>query len=37
MESKGSKECTETISKYYERINDSRSGGAIMFAVCRGI
>jgi hypothetical protein len=36
VESKGSKECTETISKYYERVNDTRGNGAIMFAVCRG-
>lgn len=36
IESKGSKECTETVNKYYERIKDQRGNGAIMFAVCRG-
>lgn len=36
MESKGAKECNETVSKYYERINDTKQNGAIMFAVCRG-
>ena len=36
MESKGAKECNDTVSKYYERIKDTRSRGAIMFAVCRG-
>ncbi len=36
VESKGGKECNETINKYYERINDTRGNGAIMFAVCRG-
>jgi regulator of telomere elongation helicase 1 len=35
-ESKGSKECNETISKYYERIKDTNYKGAIMMAVCRG-
>lgn len=36
MESKGAKECNETVNKFYERINDSRYSGAVMFAVCRG-
>ena len=36
MESKGAKECAETVAKYYERIRDKKSHGAIMFAVCRG-
>lgn len=36
MESKGAKECNETVSKFYERINDKKCNGAIMFAVCRG-
>jgi Rad3-related DNA helicase len=36
IESKGSKECNETVSKYYERIDDSKYKGAILFAVCRG-
>ena len=36
MESKGAKECNETVVKYYERIKDTRCHGAIMFAVCRG-
>ena len=36
MESKGAKECQETVVKYYERIKDTRYNGTIMFAVCRG-
>ncbi len=36
MESKGSKECNDTMIKYYERIKDTRYHGAVMFAVCRG-
>ncbi|CAF0719384.1 unnamed protein product [Brachionus calyciflorus] len=36
VESKGSKECNDTVVKYYEKIKDKRSNGAIMFAVCRG-
>ena len=36
VESKGAKECNETVAKYYERIKDARYNGAIMFAVCRG-
>ena len=36
MESKGSKECNETVAKYYERIRDKKSTGAVMLAVCRG-
>ena len=36
MEAKGAKECNETVLKYYEKIRDARSHGAIMLAVCRG-
>ncbi len=36
IESKGSKECNDTVLKYYERIKDKRYNGAIMLAVCRG-
>lgn len=36
VESKGAKECNETVSKFYERINDKKYTGAVMFAVCRG-
>ena len=36
MESKGAKECQDTVVKYYERIKDTRYNGTIMFAVCRG-
>lgn len=36
METKGAKECNETVLKYYERIKDVSANGAIMFAVCRG-
>ena len=36
MEPKDSKECTDTVLKYYDRIKDRNHNGAIMFAVCRG-
>jgi regulator of telomere elongation helicase 1 len=36
LESKSTKECNETVLKYYERIKDRNYNGAIMFAVCRG-
>lgn len=36
MEAKSTKECNDTVLKYYERIKDKNSRGAIMFAVCRG-
>jgi regulator of telomere elongation helicase 1 len=36
VESKGAKECNDTVAKYYERIKDRKYNGAIMFAVCRG-
>ena len=36
MECKSSKECNETVSKYYECLNDRKCSGAIIFAVCRG-
>ncbi|RNA23419.1 Regulator of telomere elongation helicase [Brachionus plicatilis] len=36
IESKNSKDCNDTVLKYYEKIKDRRSNGAIMFAVCRG-
>jgi Rad3-related DNA helicase len=36
MESKGTKECNDTVAKYYEKVREKRSKGAIMFAVCRG-
>lgn len=35
-ESKDTKECNETVAKYYEKIKERRSSGACMFAVCRG-
>ena len=35
-ESKGAKECSETVAKYYERIKDKKYNGAVFFAVCRG-
>lgn len=36
VEAKNSKDCNDTVLKYYEKIKDKRSSGAIMFAVCRG-
>jgi hypothetical protein len=37
VESKNTKECNETIIKYYERIRDPvYRNGSILFAVCRG-
>lgn len=36
IESKGAKECNETVAKYYERVKDKKYNGAIFFAVCRG-
>jgi hypothetical protein len=36
IEAKSTKECNDTVLKYYERIRDKKSRGAIMFAVCRG-
>lgn len=35
-ESKDTKECNDTVAKYYERIKEKRGTGACMFAVCRG-